>query len=127
MLRYATSNDISIEVNGKKLAAAQSYRARTDRDSKYIEAFGSREPVGCIGGKPRYLIELSRVTAANPAVGDGVLFHELSDFNVVIVRPDRKIIYSGCEWSRIDETGTLGSAVLESASIVASGRMEHAL
>ena len=127
MLRFATSSDISIEINGQKLAAAQGYRAQTARESRYIEAFGSAEPVGCIGGKPRYLLELSRVSAASPLIGDGLAFHELSDFNVVIVKPDRKIIYSGCEWSRIEETGTLGGAVIESASILASGRMELAL
>jgi hypothetical protein len=43
---------------------------------------------------------------------------------VVIVKPDRKIIYSGCEWSGIDEAASLGGAVLESVSIVAAKRLE---
>lgn len=45
-----TSADIYIEVNGRKIAAAQSYKVKSSRESKYIEAFGSQEPVGTVGG-----------------------------------------------------------------------------
>lgn len=122
MLHIPTSNDIFIEVNGRKLAVAQSYRAKTTRDSKYVEAFGSVEPVATVGGRVKHLLELTRVCLAHP--GDGVDFHSISGFNVVIVKPDRKIIYSGCEWASIDENATLGNVVLESVSIVASKRLE---
>lgn len=45
-----TSADIYIEVNGRKIAAAQSYKVKSSKESKYIEAFGSQEPVGTVGG-----------------------------------------------------------------------------
>ena len=124
MLSIPTSNEISIEVNGRKVAVAQSYRARTSRDSKHVEAFGSVEPVATVGGRVKHQLELSRVLISVP--GDGIDFHSISGFNVVIVKPDRKIIYSGCEWASIDEAATLGNAVLESVSIVASKRLEIA-
>ncbi len=41
---------------------------------------------------------------------DGINFHELSDFSLVIVKPDRRIVYTGCNWSRIDENGTVGTS-----------------
>ena len=41
--------DITIEVNGQPLAVAQSYKARTTKESRYVEAFGSREPVKSVG------------------------------------------------------------------------------
>ena len=121
MIKIPTSNDISIEIDGRRLAVAQSYRAKTSRDSKYVEAFGAKEPVATVGGRVKHLLELSRVMAA---AGDGVDFHGATGFNVVIVRPDRKIVYSGCEWSAIDEVANLGNVVLESVSIVAAKRME---
>jgi len=124
MLSVPTSNEISIEVNGRKIAVAQSYRARTTRDSKHVEAFGSAEPVATVGGRVKHQLDLSRVLISMP--GDGVDFHEISGFNVVIVKPDRKIIYSGCEWASIDEAAALGNVVLESVSIVASKRLEIA-
>lgn len=124
MLHFPTSADISIEINGRKLAVAQQYKAQTTRESRYVEAFGSTEPVGTVGGRVKHVLELTRVCALAEAVGDGIDFHGLSGFNVVIQKPDRRIIYSGCEWATIDETASLGNVVMESVSIVASRRME---
>jgi len=126
MIRFPTSNDISIEINGRKLAVAQRYRAKTTRESRYVEAFGSAEPVGTVGGRVSHLLELSRVCICDSAMSDGVDFHALTDFNVVVVKPDRKVIFSGCEWASIDENAALGNMVLESVSIVAAHRMEIA-
>lgn len=124
MIQFPTSNDIYIEVNGRKLAVAQRYRAKTTRESAYVEAFGSAEPVGTVGGRVNHVLELSRVYVYGDSLGDGVNFHGLSGFNVVIVKPDRKIVYTGCEWSSIDEDAPLGKTVLESVTVVASRRME---
>ena len=38
-------------------------------------------------------------------------------------KPDRKIIYSNCQWSSIQESATLGSMVLEKVTLVASRRI----
>lgn len=103
---------------------AQSYRAQTSRESRYVEAFGQSEPIGTVGGRQKHILELSRVVVSSAVLGDGIDFYGLSGFNVVIVKPDRKIIYSGCEWAQIDENGVLGNVVIESVSIVASKRME---
>ena len=61
LVSIPTSADISIEINGQKVAAAQSYRVQSVRESRYIEAFGSSEPVGTVGGRVQHKIELSRV------------------------------------------------------------------
>lgn len=124
MISIPTSNDIYIEVNGKKLAVAQSYRAKTTRESKYVEAFGSVEPVATVGGRTKHLVELSRVCIQGSGIGDGINFHSIQGFNVVIVKPSCRIIYSGCEWLSIDENAALGNVVLESVSIVAAKRVE---
>lgn len=121
---FPTSKDIYIEINGKKLAVAQGYKAKSTRESRYVEAFGSDQPVGAVGGRLKHILELSRVCATRDAVSGGIDFHGLSNFNVVIVKPDRQIIYSGCEWGEILEVASLGEVVMESVSIVASKRME---
>jgi len=123
MIEFTTSAEISIEVNGRRLAVAQSYQARTLRESRPIEAFGSREPVGVASGRLRYQIELARVQLLDEALGDGVDFHELSAFTLVIAKPGQRVIYSGCEWSGIDESAGLGGAVIESVSLAATTRM----
>ena len=123
MIEFTTSGDISIEVNGQKLAVAQSYRVRTRRESRPVEAFGQREPVGVMAGRAFHQIDLSRVQLLDAARGDGVDFYGLSGFTVVIAKPGERVIYAGCEWSDIEETANLGSAVLETVSLVAAKRM----
>ncbi len=122
MISFPTSGDIFIEVNGRRLAVAQSYRARTGRETKAVEAFGQSEPVGAVAGRAVHQLELSRVQLLGEG-GDGVDFYALSDFNVVIAKPGRHVIYSGCQWASIDESAGLGGVVLESVSIVAARRM----
>ena len=103
-----TSRDIYLELNGKKLAVVQGYSAKALRTSREVEAFGESEPVATVGGQTRYTLELSRLYATDEAIGDGVSFYELDDFSVVVCRPGKRIIYSHCRWSNIEELGKLG-------------------
>ena len=121
-----TSNDIYIEVDGKKVAVVQSYSAKTTRTSSVVEAFGEDQPVATLPGPRKHTIELKRLYATDEAVRDGLNFHEMVDFNLVICKPDRKIIYSGCQWSAIGENGELGAMVVEKITIIASKRIEIA-
>ena len=70
------------------------------------------------------MLELSRLYATDAAIADGIDFYGLEDFDLVVCKPDRRVIYSGCQWSRIGESGTVGSAVLEKVTVVAAHRME---
>ena len=126
-----TSRDIYLELNGKKLAVVQGYSAkalRTSREaaksSKNVEAFGESEPVATVGGQTRYTLELSRLYATDEAIGDGVSFYELDDFSVVVCRPGKRIIYSHCRWSNIEELGKLGEPVAEKVTVISCKRME---
>lgn len=121
---FPTSQDIYIEVNGKKLAVVESYKAKSTQESRFIEAFGESEPVGTVLGRIKHNIELSRVYSFNDFEGNNINFYDLHNFNLVIVKPDRKIIYSGCEWSDIGESASLNNAVLENIQIIAAKRME---
>ncbi len=117
-----TSKDIYLEINGTPIAVAQSYRATTSRESQAIEAFGSVEPVGTLAGRVKHTIQLTRVYVIQPA--DPIDFYALSDFNLVIVKPDRKIIYSQCQWSDIGEVANLNEMVIQNVTIVAAKRIE---
>ena len=121
---FPTSSDIYLEVDGTKVAVVQSYTAKAVKSSQSVEAFGESEPVATIEGQKKYTLELTRLYATDDAVSDGINFYELKDFSLVICKPDRKIIYSGCEWSAIQEDGQLNAMVAEKVTVVASKRIE---
>ena len=121
---FPTSSDIYLELDGKKVAVVQSYTARATKSSQSVEAFGESEPVATIEGQKKYTLELTRLYATDDAVSDGINFYDLRDFSLVICKPDRKIIYSGCEWSAIHEEGQLNAMVAEKITVVASKRIE---
>ena len=121
---FPTSSDIYLEANGKKIAVVQSYRALSKRKEKTVEAFGQSEPVATISTTLSYRLELTRLYATSDAVSDGINFHELSDFSLVIVKPAKRIVYTGCRWSEIQETGELGEMAAEKVVILAKKRVE---
>ena len=120
---FPTSSDIYLEADGKKIAVVQSYTAKTTKTSRTVEAFGSREPVGTIDGRVQHQLELTRVRVLQ-GIQDPVDFYQLSGFNVVIARPDRKIIYSDCQWSSIFEAASAEDLLFETVTLVAGKRME---
>ena len=121
---FPTSSDIYLEVDGTKVAVVQSYSSKASKTSRAVEAFGEEEPVATVPGQTTHVLELTRLYATDEAIRDGINFHDLEDFSLVICKPDRKIIYSGCQWSAIGETGELGAMVVEKITVVAAKRIE---
>ena len=121
---FPTSADIYLELEGRKVAVVQGYTARASKSSRFVEAFGESEPVAAIDGQRKYTLELTRLYATDDAVSDGISFYDLEDFSLVICKPDRKVIYSGCQWNDIQEEGQLNAMVAEKVTVVAAKRIE---
>ncbi len=121
---FPTSSDIYLEVEGKKVAVVQSYSTKAGKSSVAVEAFGESEPVATVSGQTSHTLELSRLYATADAIADGIDFYELENFSLVICKPDRRIMYTDCQWSNIQEVGELGAMVLEKITVVASKRLE---
>ena len=124
VIGFPTSSDIYLEAEGKKIAVVQSYRATATRSERLVEAFGESEPVATIATQLTYKIQLTRLYATDEAVSDGIDFHSLHDFSLVIVKPDRRVAYTGCQWSSIEESGELSEMVAEKVTAIASHRVE---
>jgi len=127
MIGFPTSSDIYLECDGKRVAVVQSYKVLTQRREKVIEAFGEPEPIATVASQKTFRLELTRLYATDEAISDGINFYDLSDFSLVIVKPDRRVIYSGCEWSEIAEDGQLSEMVAERITLIATSRVETAL
>ena len=124
MTGFPTSSDIYLEVDGTRVAVVQSYSAKASKSSTAVEAFGESEPVATLDGQRKYTLELTRLYATDEAISDGIDFYGLKDFSLVICKPDRKVIYRGCEWSSIREDGELDAMVAEKITVTASHRIE---
>lgn len=127
IIGFPTSSDIYLEAEGKKIAVVQSYKATAKKSEKVVEAFGEAEPVATIASQKSYRIELTRLYATDEAISDGIDFHNLSDFSLVIVKPDRRVVYTGCQWSEIQEDGRLSEMVAERITVLAAHRVETAV
>ena len=123
---FPTSSDIWLELDGQKVAVVQGYSCKASRTSMTVEAFGEDQPVATVQGPQSYVIQLSRLYATDQALADGLNFYELKNFSLVICKPDRKVIFSDCQWSGIEEDAQLGKTVVEKLTLVARSRMETA-
>ena len=69
------------------------------------------------------MVVLKRIHIKNfRSISDATI--DLDDFNLVICKPDRKVIYSGCQWSSLSEHAEVGGMVLEEVQITATRRYE---
>lgn len=123
-VKITTSNDIFIELDGKRIAGVQSYSTKYTNDVKSVDAFGQSVPIGYTLGKKAYSLDLTRVYLEDTAIADGIDFYDLSDgdFNVVVVKNGKRIVYKNCIVSSINEDGNLNDKVQEKLSITALNR-----
>ncbi len=121
---FPSSRDIYLELDGKKLAAVQSYSVKAVRQTKLISAFGESQPVGVAVGAASYHISITRLYALSETICDGIDLAAVDGFSLVVVKPDRRIVYSGCRWCETEESCKLGENALENVDIIALSRTE---
>lgn len=119
------SDDIFIEIDGKRIAGVESYGTRYSNDIKLIDAFGQRTPIGYARGSRKHTVDLSRVYLENTAINDGIDFYNLSDFdwNLVIEKAGKRTVYKSCVISDISEDGQLKGNVAEKVTLMALDRV----
>ena len=116
---------ITLELDGRTVAMARGFRCAAARESHEVKAFGEAEPVAVLRGAPKYRIELSRVTLCGVSAQELSLFGR-EKFVLAIARPDKRIVYSGCEWEQLSEQAEAGNPeVLEKAVLTAVKRAEE--
>lgn len=120
-----TSNDIFIEISGKRVAGVQSYSTKYNKDTKPVDVFGQDVPIGYIQGKKKHTLDLSRIYLEDTAVKDGIDFYSLADnqFNVVIIKNGKRVTYKSCIVTDVSEDGSLNDKVVEKMTISALSRV----
>lgn len=121
---FPTSKDVFFELNGKKVAVVQNYSTSYSKEDREVDSFGEDEPVGYTPGKKQYSIRITKAYIHDTALKDGHNFYSLENFEFVIVKPDRRIVYSGCSITSIDEEGSLNDIIAENITIRGTTRRE---
>ena len=121
---FPSSKDIYFEIEGRKVAIVQSYNTSYQRDDKQIDAFGESESVGYTFGKRNHTIKIKKAYIDNAAYKDGFNFYTLDNFSFVIIKPDRRIVYTGCSIQNVEEDGGLNEVIAENITIRATSRRE---
>lgn len=121
---FPTSKNVTFEVDSKTVAVVQSYSTSYSKEDREVDAFGADEPVGFTEGKKQYTIRVTKAYIHDAALKDGINFYNISNFEFVIVKPDRRIVYGGCSITGIDEDGSLNDIIAENISIRATTRRE---
>lgn len=122
MFTIPTSKDIYIEVNGRKVAVIESYQATASKKVTTIQEFGNDKAVCTISGQASYQLSLNRVYLVSE--NSLINFYNLKNFNIVIVKPDKRILYTGCEWINIKEGVKLNETCIETIDVNALDRIE---
>lgn len=126
-MTFPTSKDIYFEVNSQKVAVVQSYNTSYSKEDRPVDAFGEEESVGYTQGKKNYSIKISKAYISDKAYADGISFYTIDNFSFVIVKPDKRIVYTGCSVQSIDEDGSLNDIIAENIVIRATKRREEAI
>ena len=126
-VKIMTSDDIFFELNGKKIAGVESYSTKYTNDIKLVDVFGQNTPVGYTIGSKTHSIDISRVYLEDTAIADGINFYNLTDFdfNFVIVKNGKRVVYKNCVISDISEDGSLKDKVAEKITLMALDRVEE--
>lgn len=123
-ITFPTSKDIYFELNKKKVAVVQSFNTSYSKEDREVDAFGEEEVIGYTPGKKQHTIRITKAYIHDDALNDGINFYNLENFEFVIVKPDRRVVYSGCSITGIDEEGSLNDIVAENINIRATTRRE---
>jgi hypothetical protein len=125
--QFPTSKDVTFELNGRSIAVVQSYNTSYSKEDKEVDAFGEEEPIGFAPGKKQYTIKITKAYIHDSAVKDGINFYNINNFDFVIVKPDKRIVYTGCSITSIEEEGSLNDVIAENINIRATRRREDAI
>jgi hypothetical protein len=111
--------EIYLNFNGKRVADIGYYREQTAQQSRTISAWGEQQPARTVPGRMEYVVALEQI---RPVGNENV--YALADFELIIVKEDKKVIYSGCQWRNIDSTGGKGNSAVLKMELRAAKRTE---
>lgn len=125
-VKITTSDDVFLEMNGKRIAGVQGYSTKYSNDVKTVDAFGQSTPIGYTMGARKYSIDITRAYLEDTAINDGIDFYDLADndFSLVVIKNGKRVTYRNCIVSEISEDGSLKDKIAEKFTLTALSRVK---
>lgn len=111
---FSAVKNLYVEINGVKVGAIKSYNIKTICSSKHLDTVWGNDAASTIKGNTKYIISLTRLYLANNIID----FYNLKDFTLKIVKPMETLTFSGCEWTSMEEDGSLERIILENFTLI---------
>lgn len=127
-MKIPTGKDIYIKINDILLANVQSYEVSTIRKANTFFPYDNDLKKINILSNPLHSISLKKIVCIqgeDDSEDNGYIydFHELSNFSLSIVLPDKEIVFSECEWLSIEENVDNNSTCIDEFNIIANSRV----
>lgn len=93
-----TLGGIAVECGGTVLAHAAGYSVKSSRAVMAVRPYGSTEPLALLPDTVTHTVQLEQIRWEKPAD-----FNTMSNFIVKITRNGQTVVYTGCEWTAVEE------------------------
>ena len=115
---FSVLKGLCVEINGVKVGAIKSYNIKTICSSKHLDTLWGNDLAQTVKGNTRYIVSLTKLCLINNAID----FYNLKNFTLRIVKPMEVLVFCGCEWTNMEESGSLEGIVLEEFTLVSLSR-----
>lgn len=86
--------------------------------SRHLETLWGNDSADTAKGNTKYIVSLTKLCLANNVID----FYSLSDFTLKIIKPMEALTFSSCEWTEMEESGSLERIVIENFKLISLKR-----
>ena len=118
---FSAVKGLYIEINGVKVGAIKSYNIKTICSTKHSDTLWGNDLAQTVKGNTRYIVSLTKLCLVNNIID----FYNLKNFTLKIVKPVESLVFCCCEWTNMEESGSLEGVVLEEFTLVSLCRTKE--
>ena len=116
------SPSLRIELNGTRIGMITEFRERTDCDLTPVRSIGINLPAAVVAGPLRYTVTLQRILLDTLLISEPFELHNLHGFSLKIGGTTKSVTFSGCEFTSISVSNSIGGSMIEEAVLQAASR-----
>lgn len=123
-IRIMSPREVYIEINGLWIGNVRKYKIKETREEYVVTTMGEKVARARVPKEIEYKIELSMINMIGLDEKENIL--DLSDFNMVITKGKKQIMFDHCNWiNKIESSGIEENKIIEELMITATKKLEN--